>query len=251
MNGVASGARIPARHKTAVLVAHALAKRVARLEPGDQLPPERVLIEELGVARNTAREALRLLEIQGVITIKAGPGGGPIVARPDHRPLAYSLSLALQGTDATFSDLLRARSVIESEMAERAAERRSAEQVAELNASNERMKALLDDEEAFLRENLIFHDLCAKAAGNRILQLFHASLKEISDGHSVGVAFTAKQRAAVLVAHERVAAAIAAGDPAMAREAMQQHMGEAEAYIRRRYPEQLRKSIQWMLDDSA
>src|ERR687891_1501467 len=80
---------LPARTKTSILVAHELARQASQLEPGDILPPERVLIEQLKVGRGTLREALRLLELQGVITLKAGPGGGPVVARPDQRALSY------------------------------------------------------------------------------------------------------------------------------------------------------------------
>ncbi|HWB70332.1 MAG TPA: GntR family transcriptional regulator, partial [Solirubrobacterales bacterium] len=76
------------RTKTSVLVAHKLARQAARMEPGEMLPPEHVLLEELQVGRGTLREALRLLELQGIISMKAGPRGGPVVSRPDHGPLA-------------------------------------------------------------------------------------------------------------------------------------------------------------------
>jgi GntR family transcriptional regulator, transcriptional repressor for pyruvate dehydrogenase complex len=224
----------PARRKASVLVAHALARRASQME--------------MGVARNTLREALRLLELQGVITIKAGPGGGPIVARPDHRPLAYSLSLALQGTDVSFLDLVKTRRTIEAELARQAATARDGTDVAELDASIERMRSELIEEDSFLNENLRFHDLVAAAARNRIMQLFHASLKEISDGHAIGVAYTPKHRTAVLKAHEGILDAIRDGDPDRAHDAMSAHMDEFEAYIRRRYREQLDRSIRWNLD---
>jgi GntR family transcriptional repressor for pyruvate dehydrogenase complex len=239
-----------AKTKTSVLVAHELARQAAALEPGDVLPPERVLIEQMQVGRGTLREALRLLELQGVVTIKAGPGGGPVVARPDHHALSNSLALALQGTDATFKDLVDARRSLEAELARLAATNRSAEDVEALEDSLRAMKGAVGTEEGFLAENLRFHERCASAAGSRILELFHASLKELSDGHAIGASFSPRHRQAVLAAHTRIVAAIASGDPDASYAAMSDHMGEFEEYLRRRYPEMLNRPIRWILAGS-
>src|SRR5207248_107530 len=70
--------------KTSEVIARDLAARIAEggLAPGSRLPVERVMLESLGVGRTTLREALRLLETRGVLTIRAGPKGGPVVRRP-------------------------------------------------------------------------------------------------------------------------------------------------------------------------
>src|ERR1700742_4774371 len=83
---------IPRPPKTSVMLAHLLAERVSTLEPGAMLPAERDLIAELQVGRGTLREALRLLELQGIVSVKTGPRGGPVVIRPDHQPLTDTLS---------------------------------------------------------------------------------------------------------------------------------------------------------------
>jgi GntR family transcriptional repressor for pyruvate dehydrogenase complex len=235
------------RTKTSVLVAHEVARQAAELEEGDSLPSEKLLLEQFGVGRGTLREALRLLELQGVLTIKAGPGGGPIVARPDHRPLAYSLALALQGTPATFYGLMKARSSIESVIARLAASERTDEQVTAMHESVEAMKAKTGNEEAFLQENLTFHALLAEAAGNRILQLFHATLSDLSDGHAFGVSYSPKHQQIVISSHAAIVDAIEGKDAGGAYEAMTEHMDTYERYISRRFPELLDRPIRWML----
>jgi GntR family transcriptional regulator, transcriptional repressor for pyruvate dehydrogenase complex len=233
--------------KTSVLVAHQLARRAAALQPGDSLPPERALLEELGVGRSTLREALRLLELQGVVRIKAGPGGGPVVLQPDHGPLADTLSVALQATESTVGELVKARSFLEAALARLAATAADEQDVATLRVSVVDLRARLDDEEAFLRENLCFHAACAAAAHNHILALFHASLEQISDGHVLGVTYDLRDRRIIVKAHERIAEAIAARDPLAAGEAMSAHMRAFEAHVALRYPGLLERPIRWNL----
>jgi GntR family transcriptional repressor for pyruvate dehydrogenase complex len=76
----ASGHRMPHRsRKLAEIVAHELVAEIAKqgLTPGRVLPPEADMVRSFGVGRATIREALRLLEVQGLIAMRPGPGGGP------------------------------------------------------------------------------------------------------------------------------------------------------------------------------
>ena len=70
--------------KRALLVAHQIVDEIGRsdLDVGDKLLPEQEMLIRYGVARATLREALRFLELQGVIHLKPGPGGGPVVREP-------------------------------------------------------------------------------------------------------------------------------------------------------------------------
>src|SRR5437660_9252231 len=76
--------------KAAMLVAQRIVRHIVRgnLQAGDLLPPERVMLETYQTGRGTLREALRLLEFQGVIALKPGPRGGPVVLNPDASHLA-------------------------------------------------------------------------------------------------------------------------------------------------------------------
>jgi DNA-binding FadR family transcriptional regulator len=233
--------------KAAVIVAHALAERVAGLEPGAHLPSERELIDELKVGRNTLREALRLLEVQGVVSVKTGAQGGPIVTLPDHRALADTLSVFLQSSDVVFSEVVAARRAIEADLARLAAQRVTSDDIKALRASIDRMAEASSDEDRFLDENLVFHQCIAAAAGNEVLRVFHSSLKAISDGHVVGVGYSSRRRAAIVAAHEAIADAIEARDPDRSYEAADKHMQEFEEYLKRRYPELLNRRIRWIL----
>lgn len=88
--------------KTAMLVAQRIVADINERGNvvGDRLPPERLMLEKYDVGRGTLRESLRFLELQGVITLKPGPGGGPVVVQPDASSLATSLALLLQFSDA-------------------------------------------------------------------------------------------------------------------------------------------------------
>ncbi len=70
--------------RAAVRVARKLVSEIRRrrLRPGTKLASEHTMVEKMGVARATVREALRFLELQGALRIKAGPGGGPVVSVP-------------------------------------------------------------------------------------------------------------------------------------------------------------------------
>ena len=80
------------------VVADQLRQRIVsgELAEGDRLPPEEELTEQFGIARTTLREALRVLESQGLISIKRGRGGGPIVTHPSLEPVAMALAVSLQ-----------------------------------------------------------------------------------------------------------------------------------------------------------
>src|SRR5215213_11372004 len=84
--------------KMALIVAQRIVRDIERqgLGPGDKLPPERMMMETYEAGRGTLRESLRFLELQGVISLKPGPGGGPVVQQPDATTLATSLTLLLQ-----------------------------------------------------------------------------------------------------------------------------------------------------------
>src|SRR6202008_3764003 len=91
-------------------------------KPGDMLPSEADMIATYAVGRATVREALRLLEVQGLIGLKTGPGGGPGVAQLTARHLGDMARLHLKMAGATYGELVRARLAIEPLMARLAAE---------------------------------------------------------------------------------------------------------------------------------
>jgi GntR family transcriptional regulator, transcriptional repressor for pyruvate dehydrogenase complex len=87
------------------------------LAQGQRLAPEDELTVEHGVARTTLREALRVLESQGLIAIRRGRGGGPVVTHPDLEPISMALATVLQLRATTVGDLDAARQLIETQIA--------------------------------------------------------------------------------------------------------------------------------------
>ena len=133
--------------KIAVVIARQIMSDVARrgLKPGDFLPAERTMVETYGVGRSTLREALRLLEFQGVISLKPGPGGGPILQDPSGADLASTMVLLLQMKQAPFRTILEVRSAVEPVISRLAAERMSDEALDRLAESLSSMRRNLDD----------------------------------------------------------------------------------------------------------
>ena len=84
--------------KTALILAQRIVRDIhrLRLEPGDKLPAEKLMMEQYDAGRGTLRESLRYLELQGVLSFKPGPGGGPVVEKPGAESLAATLALLLQ-----------------------------------------------------------------------------------------------------------------------------------------------------------
>src|SRR5215207_8453406 len=90
--------------KTAETVARDIVRDIVarELRPGDRLPSEGAMLEEYGVSRESLREALRLLEVHGLITIRRGPGGGPSVGQVEPANLSRMSTLFYHLAGATY-----------------------------------------------------------------------------------------------------------------------------------------------------
>jgi DNA-binding FadR family transcriptional regulator len=233
--------------KTAVLLAQRIVRDIVEtgLSPGSMLPPEQDLADELGVGRATLREALRYLELQGVLAIQAGPRGGPMVATPSPKPLASTFALLLEMSRSPFADIVAARVTFEPILAADAALSINADQLDSLQEVCREMSTNIQRPDIFLECNARFHQLIAQSSGNRVFEYVVASLSWISDGSTMGVEYRTKEREAVADAHQRVVDAIKSGDPDVAKKMMYDHMVEFETYIRKRYPELLSKTVRW------
>lgn len=212
---------------------------------GDRLPPERVMLEEYQVGRGTLRESLRFLELQGVISLKPGPGGGPVVQQPDAQSLATSLTLLLQFAKAPFRTIAEARGGLEPMMAQLAAERMSEEQVKDLKSSVELMGNHLSDQAIFLDENKRFHDIIANGSGNAMFGYLIDALLGILDGSAIGIDYPEVRRVAVHKAHLGIYEAIAGRDPQASAEAMTDHIRQYLKYAERKFPDVLAAPISW------
>jgi GntR family transcriptional regulator, transcriptional repressor for pyruvate dehydrogenase complex len=239
-----TGSRPP---KAAMLVAQRIVRDIGRagLRPGDLLPPERAMLETYETGRGTLREALRLLEFQGVIALKPGPGGGPILMNPAAAHLAGTLQVLMQLNQAPYRTLIEARSSLEPVLSRLAAERIGAEALAEMAESVARMREQIEDQDAFRDSNRRFHDLIAWSSGNVLFAYIVDAVLGILDGTVIGVDDPGERRAAILRAHEEIYAAIAGHDADAAGDRMRAHMESYTRHVERRFPELLTQTVTW------
>jgi DNA-binding FadR family transcriptional regulator len=233
--------------KRAELIAHDLADYIvdSGFAPGTSLPPEHEMIESLGVGRTTVREALRLLETRGVLTIKSGPGGGPVVRRPKPDDLAESLTLILQFEEATLLEIVEARKWLEPAICRLAATKITSKQVQQLRDINAEIAENPEDQDLLVARNRDFHTLIAQVGGNVVLRIFLESIASLVDGKALGIEYGPRQAEGIAVAHEPIIEALAAGDSAAAGIAMNEHLDESERYWRRRFGSVMSRPVRW------
>jgi len=217
---------------------------VGKLQVGAMLPSEAVMTESYGVGRNSVREALRILEIHGLIKIKPGPRGGPVVAPVSSSDLARSLSLFFHALGATFGDLLNARLIIEPLMARLAAERITPESAGALSASLTRHDEAGQHEADWMPASADFHVIVNGLSGNPVLDLVSRALIQIY-AERTPFHFPASQSEEVRRVHHRIAKAIIAGDPDLAESRMRRHIASQMTRVTRSRPELLDDLIDW------
>jgi DNA-binding FadR family transcriptional regulator len=228
-------------------VSEAIARDIVRrigaegLAPGTQLPPEAKMLEEYRVGRGSLREALRILEVHGLISIKPGPRGGPTVDQVRTRNFGRMASLYFQMDGVTFRELIEARQAMEPVLARRAAELREPDLVAELA----RFENLGRADEDYLRHAGDFHQLVALMSGNPIMSLFGQSLADVVRDRVQDSLYPKSRRREVLGTHGIIARAIAAGDADLAERLMREHMEDYVAQAKRRHPGLMQEVVDW------
>jgi GntR family transcriptional regulator, transcriptional repressor for pyruvate dehydrogenase complex len=202
------------------------------LEPGDRLPPLAELVRRYGTGSTPLREALRMLELAGLVSVRPGPNAGIVVepARAEHLAVLVAPFLSLAG--ATYGQLMDAWAATEPLLAAAAASNTDRETVAaELAAF---AAEPVNDEPVGQVHAVDFHDAVARAAGNPALGLVAQVLSYVvADLYWASTDVTPPGRA-VRRDHHEVAEAILAGDAARARQGMEAHaLGTAGAILAR------------------
>ncbi|AVZ39781.1 FadR family transcriptional regulator [Dietzia sp. DQ12-76] len=236
--------------KTALLVAQQIVEDISRRgnTVGDRLPPEHLMLEHYGVGRGTLRESLRYLELQGVLMLKPGPGGGPIVQQPDGGTLAATLSLLLQFENAPFSTIMEARAALEPTIARLATARIDDAGLARLAENLRLTREELTDQAAFSAHSERFHELVAWSSGNALFGYLFDALSGLIAGASMGITYPRRQRELTCDIHEEIYAAISDGDGDTASHLMSAHINEHTTYLEKRFHKALARPIRWDLD---
>jgi GntR family transcriptional repressor for pyruvate dehydrogenase complex len=198
---------------------------VERLPVGTRLPSEAELVEEHGLGRVTVREALRILERDGLVDVRRGPHGGLFVRHADIAQISDGLALMFALRNTTLGEFAAFRLALEPEVASLAA----------LNATDAQREALVAaaaDDPSALHRTADIHSMIAESCGNdvheMVLKGLHVSLAQ----HFRRELITDEHKAETGRAHRKIAGRIAAGDAEGARRAMAKHLEVYAAFMR-------------------
>ncbi|MGO1977662.1 FadR/GntR family transcriptional regulator [Brachybacterium tyrofermentans] len=195
------------------------------MRPGDRLPGERALAEELGVGRSAVREAISALEVLGVVETRAG--SGTYLRSGTSELLPSTLSWSLLMDQERTSELSVVRGALERSAAQLAALTATAAQKAELAGIVEGQRAAADDPEGYVAADIAFHRVLAQIGGNDLVGELLATTRTLLRVWFDRAVDNRDDIDRAILEHELIAEAVAAGDAAAAGEAMEQHMATA------------------------
>jgi GntR family transcriptional repressor for pyruvate dehydrogenase complex len=198
------------------------------LAPGDRLPAERELASSFGVSRNSLRQALKVLEIMGVISQRVGDG--TYLNSGAETILGEPMEFLILLDGISFHELMDARLIVEPELAAQAAERASKEDIAEIRRELDAMESAGNEHSRLVEHDLLFHQAIFRAAGNRVCGLMfavvHRSLQKLMTLTSQLV-----DAEHTLILHRRIFNAIRKHDAEDARKRMTEHLLDARKLI--------------------
>ena len=208
--------------------------RTGKLAVGAKLPTEHQLCAQFGVSRTVVREAVRMLSARGLISIVKGKGifVRPFSAETVTDPLHMYLQRASKRNYVL--DVIRARQLIEPSLAEEAAARRTDEDLQRLRNDIEELRSCPEDSPRLAELDMTFHLDIARATQNLLMPLFLDPIHRLMPEIKSSVYATVRgAKGSAIVWHEKVYEMIAAGKPARAREAMADHLANAEDHVKK------------------
>ncbi|GAA5060249.1 FadR/GntR family transcriptional regulator [Nocardia callitridis] len=237
--------RIPQR-RIAETVAAELRTRILDSDDDYRLPTQDQLVNEFGVSYPSIRESLRILETEGLVTVRRGNVGGAEVHRPDELSAAYHLGLALQGARVTLGDLAAGLQLLEPTCAAECAKRtdRAEVVVPALEACVEASEELVGDGVAFTRTARQFHDLVVSFTPNVTLRYVVSSLVALWSSQEQAWAErltkrgeypSEKEAKAAVRTHRKLIAEIAAGRADQAQDLARAHLTATQALVLDRF----------------
>ncbi|MFI6832436.1 FadR/GntR family transcriptional regulator [Kribbella sp. NPDC050241] len=221
------------------------------LAPGHRLPSERELVAQFAVSRSTVREALRVLESNGVVRSRPGDPNGPEILPFSQSALRKQLVRLARVDELTLAELIGFRMIMDGAAIQVTSRLRTPEQLADIEETLVAMRAAIDvDFAAFSEADLAFHDVIAQVSRNSLIQTCNevvrgVVLSLISDK----IAHASNSRALMLESlqhHAEVVEAIRAGDGHAAARIARQNMYDYYAgYV----PEPERETLRALIED--
>lgn len=216
-----------------------------RLAVGDRLPAEAQMLAKYSVSRESLREALRLLEVQGLVYLKRGPGGGPFVAALNASFLARTATLYFNLSGARYDEVFETWAILEPPLSAKVAglpDRGLKERAFGAHLAYD--PAAHDHDEVFTDLNN-FHAVIADLSGNRVLTLLTQAVNHIVVDHVVSEMDPVDQSAALVHAHQEIAEAIVHGRAKKAAVLMEEHIAEVTEFCRLHRPDRMLDPIEW------
>jgi DNA-binding FadR family transcriptional regulator len=201
------------------------------LQPGDDMPSERELMERFGVGRPAIREAMQALANMGLVAISHGERAKvlKLTAKSIFRQVDVAAKIMLSSSEDSLENLKSARIFFERGMVREAAAKATAEDVARLRATLEEQRGNLGQAEAFIGADMKFHTQISGISGNPIyVAVSEAMLGWLKEYHTEMLIWTGKEKY-TLAEHEEIIERIAAHDPEGAEEAMVKHLERSRA----------------------
>jgi GntR family transcriptional repressor for pyruvate dehydrogenase complex len=189
------------------------------LKPGDRLPPERELATRLGVSRATVSQALVALEVIGVVAVRHGDGAVLTETRSSTKIID-----AIRAHATRLPEIIEARDALESKLASLAAQRRSDDDLARIDAALDEMARDIEAGGRGVEGDELFHAAITAAAHSSLLARMMAEISDlILETRIESLSQPGRPRDS-LKAHRKIADAIRAKDPRRAAEAMHDHV---------------------------
>jgi DNA-binding FadR family transcriptional regulator len=222
--------------KSADLLSDQLRKMILRGDylSGEMLPPERDLVAETGISRGSVREALRVLQTEGLVEITLGRTGGARVTTPKRATLARSVELFVRTNGVALSALLDCRAAVEPMLARLAAINRTEEELASMEELNKSFSEARYELVKYRRLNYRWHLAIAQASRNEPLAALMEAILTIGlEATAYETVTTYENRLTAIAAHERVMEMLRSGDGDAAASAMEAHLTDYSRIVKR------------------
>lgn len=201
-----------------------------RLKPGDRLPPERELAEQFGVSRTSIRDAIRVLELMGLVEPRQGEGTVVREGSPEHMVAPLATAIAMQR--GLVDDLMEVRTVLEPPMSALAASRATPEDVVQMDAIIARQSERVSAGGTAVDEDTAFHYAVATASRNRVVLRVVDVLMDLLRESRARSLQTKGRPERSLAGHRRILEAIHRRDAQGAAAAMRAHLIEIQEILR-------------------
>jgi GntR family transcriptional repressor for pyruvate dehydrogenase complex len=194
-----------------------------KLKRGDKLPPEHVLMEQFGVGRSSLREAMGALSLVGLLSIRPGHGTHVIVSPNEFMARPLSWEMLIVGRDK-IQELIESRIILERAIVALAAERATAEDIAEIRYHCAQLAAIRKAGPKLVKADLAFHVALAKASHNSVLARFLSELRPLMRRWMEQIRSVTRGYDLVKEQHGEILRAVEAHDVEGAQSALSNHL---------------------------